>query len=141
MVGRLAAALVFALILVALTNVAQGLALLFSVATGFLWWAAAIVIAAAAFGAVRAPTPQGAWGRLLLLDGLLWLALVPPSFLVRASVMQEDYRPEMVSGAAVRYAVKAALSGYLPAMAIGIALILIAVSMLLLLGPRGSKRD
>jgi len=136
MIGRLPAALVFALILFVRTIVAQGLALYFGVATASLWLVTAIVIAAALFGAIRAPTSQGAWGRLLLLDGLLWLALVPPSLLVRAAAMQEELRPEMVSGAAVRYAVKAALSGYLPTIAIVVAVILIAASTLILLAPK-----
>ena len=139
MIGRRVAVLTFGLVLTVLAVLAQGTPLGSSLAAGSIWWAVPAAVAVAALLAFRAPTLKSAWGRLCLLDGLLWLAVVPPSWLMRASAGQEDFRPEIISDEAARYAVGRALASYLPVLAFWIGAILI-VSSIMLLRQRHSRR-
>jgi len=138
-IGRLVALVTFGLVLAVLALLAQGTALRLSIAAGSIWWGVPVAMALAALLAFRAPTLKSAWGRLCLLDGLLWLAVVPSSWLMRASAGQEDFQPEIISDEAARYAVGHALSSYLPIIALWVGVILI-VSSIMLLRQRHSSR-
>ncbi len=139
MIGRLVAILMFGLVLVVLAVLAEGPASPLSVASASIWLAVPAAMAVAAILAFRAPTLKSAWGRLCLLDGVLWLAVVPPSLLMRASAGQEDFRPEIISDEAARDAVGRALSAFLPVIAFWVGAILV-VSSILLLRQRHSRR-
>ncbi len=136
MIGRLVAVLTSGLVLAAL---AEGAASRLSMAASSIWWAVAAATAVTAILAFRAPTSKLAWGRVCLLDGLLWLAVVPPTLLLPASAMQEEFRPEIISDEAARYAVGRALSNYLPVIAFWVGVMLIA-SSIVLLRSRHSRR-
>ncbi len=137
MIGRLVAVTTFGVALVVLASLVQGAAS--SAAIGSIWLAVPLGVAVAAFLSFRAPTLKAAWGRLSLLDGLLWLAVVPTSLVLRASAMQEPYQPEIISDETARHAVSQALFSYLPMIAFWIGVILV-VSSIVLLGSRHSKR-
>jgi len=139
MTGRWGAVLTFGLILFIITEFARALALHLGSDAKLIWWvAAAAITTTSPFLARRAPTPKMAWGRLLLLDGIFTLALVPTSMQAQSWVMQEGYNPEIVNDAAVRYALQVALSGYFPIIALVFAVALIGAS-LLLTRTRGSQ--
>lgn len=132
MYGRLIAGLTIGLLLFVPASLAQTLEISSNARAVFAWWVLPIGLAISLFMALRAPTISAAWGRLLLLNGLVWLALVPPSLSARATATQEWVHPEIIDDAAARFIIKTALSGYLPTVALLTALLLIASSILLL---------
>ena len=138
MIGRLIAAVILGLVLFVLASLAQALFVPPSAAGDLAWWILLVALAIAFLVALRAPTVRKAWGHLLFLDGLLCLLLAPASLLPRASAAELDYPSEIVTDPAVRYAIRMALSGYLPIVALFFALILLGLA-LALLRPRRSK--
>lgn len=138
MFGRLVTALILGLPLFLPTSLAQALETALRERTALAWWILPIGLAIALLAALRAPTIEAAWGRLFLLNGLVWLALVPPSLLVRASARREWFQPDIVDDAAARFVMRTVLSGYLPTIALVVAALLIA-SPILLFRRGGSK--
>jgi len=137
MIGRLGAVLGFVLILVGVTSIGEALALRLGSAGPVLWAVALAIAVVAMVMAFQAPDSRTAWGRLLFVNGVSTLALVPPSLLAHSSMLP-DYNPEIVSEAEARYAAWAALSSYLPIIALMVAAVLIGVA-LLLLHPKSSR--
>ncbi len=138
MIGRLTAAVILGILLFVLASLSRAFLVPPSEADGLAQWILLVALAVAFFVAFRAPTVGKAWGHLFFLDGLLCLVLAPASLLSRASVADLDYPTEIITDAAVRSAIRMALSGYLPIVALFFALILLAVA-LALLRPRRSK--
>lgn len=138
MIGRLIAAAMLGLLLFVLASVIQALLVPPSEGDGLAWWILLVALAVAFFVALRAPTARKAWGHLFCLDGLFCLALAPASLFPRASAAELDYPTEIITEAAVRYAIRMALAGYLPIIALFLALFLLALA-LVLLRPRRSK--
>jgi len=138
MFGRLIAAVILGLLLFVLTSLIQALLMSPSATGGLAWWILLVALAAAFFVALRAPTIRKAWGHLFFVDGVFCLLLAPASLLSRASAAELDYPSEFLTDPAVRYAIRMALSGYLPIIALFLALILLALAVSLL-RPRRSK--
>jgi len=139
MYGRLIAGLTIGLLLFVPASLVQALEISSNARTLFAWWVLPVGLAISLFIGLRAPTGNAAWGRLLLLNGLVWLALVPPSLLASASAMQEWFRPEIIDDAAARFVLKTALSGHLRPIALTLALLLIASSLLVLRHGRSGR--
>jgi hypothetical protein len=138
MIGRLIGAVVLGLLLFVLASVSQALLVPTGEAGTLAWWILLVALAVTFFVAFRAPTIRKAWGHLFFLDGLLCLALAPASLFPRASTAELDYPREIITDAAVRYAIRMALAGYLPVIILFLALLLLALA-LLLLRPKWSK--
>jgi len=138
MVNRLIAAIVLGILFFLLASIGQALLMPTEAADGLAWFVLLIALAVALFVAFRAHAIRRAWGHLFFPDGVLCLALAPASLFSNASAAELDYPTDYISEAAVRYAIRAALAGYLPIIAAFLALLLLAVALLLLL-PRRSK--
>lgn len=132
MIGRLIAGLVLGLTIFVLASVLQALLLPSSAAGEYSWLILLAVLALALFVALRAPTIRTAWGHLVLINGIFGLALGCATLLPRPLTAQEEFQPDMVSPAAARYIAHALLSQYGAFVALFLALILIASSILLL---------
>ena len=130
--ARLIVIPIFGLSLFALTSLAQAPMSYLGAPYGLVWWFFSLALVVCLFLTLRAPTIRAAWGYISLLNGVLWLSLVPTSMFAPASAMEEIYQPEIITDAAARYAVRTALSGYLPGIALFVALVLIASSLLFL---------
>ena len=132
MIGRLIAGLVLGLTVFVLATVLQALLLPASVAGEYSWWILVVVLALTLFVALRAPTIRTAWGHLILINGVFGLVLACTTLLPRPLTAQEELQPEMINQAAARYIAHALLSQYGAFVALFLALILIASSILLL---------
>jgi hypothetical protein len=138
MISRLTAAVLLGLLFFGLASLGQALLVPAGEASSLAWWILLVALAVAFFVALRAPTIRKAWGHLFFLDGVLCLALAPASLFPRASATELDYPTEIISVAAARYAIRMALTGYLPIIALFLAIFLLALA-LLLLRPSRSK--
>ena len=138
MINRLIAAIVLGLLLFLLASVGQALLVPAGETDGLAWWFLLVALAIAFFVAFRAPTIRKAWGHLFFLDGLVCCALAVASLFSHASAEELDYPKELMSEAAVRYAIGGALAGYFTIIALLLAASLIAQG-LFLLRPRRSR--
>lgn len=133
MIGRLIAGLLLGLMVFLLASVLQALLLPATVAGEYSWWILVVILALALFVALRAPTIRTAWGHLIMINGVLGLVLASAALLPGTPAAQEEFQPEIINEAAVRYIAHALLLRYGGLVALFLALILIASSFLLLL--------
>ncbi len=139
MINRLIAAIALGLLLFLLASVGQALLVPAGETNGLAWWFLLVALAIALFVAFRAPTIRKAWGHLFFLDGLVCFALAPASLFSHATAAELDYPKKLMSEAAVRYAIGAALAGYFTIIALLLAASLIALGLFLL--RPGRSRD